>query len=72
MKSSLDKANKDNELSNVANSLDVHVSSQRMLDELDGLQEQGKHLSSDSEFYLDLMGCDWARYVAVIRNDVYS
>ena len=70
VKSSLDKANKDNELSHVANSLDVHVSNQRMLDELNSLQEQGKHLSPDSEFYLDLMGCDWARYVAAIRNNV--
>ena len=70
VKSSLDKANKDNELSNVAKSLDMHASNQRMLDELDSLQEQGKHLSSDSDFYLDLMGCDWARYVAAIRHDV--
>ena len=70
VKSSLNKANKDDELSHVANSLDVHVSNQRMLDELNSLQEQGKHLSPDSEFYLDLMGCDWARYVAAIRNNV--
>ena len=72
VKSSLDKANKHNELSNVANSLDAHASHQRMLDELDSLQEQGKRLNSESEFYLDLMGCDWARYVAAIRNDVFS
>ena len=70
VKISLDKANKDNKLSHIATLLSDHVLKQRMLDELDSLQEQGMHHSSSSEFYLELMGCDWARYVTAIRNDI--
>ena len=69
---SLDQANKDNELSNIANSVKDCVTYQGMLDELESLQEQGKQYGPESDFYLDLMGCDWARYIAAIRNDLTS
>ena len=38
--------------------------------ELEGLQEMEKNHGPGSDFYLDLMGCDWARYVETIRNDI--
>ena len=69
---SLDKANKDNELSHIANSVKDSVTYQGMLDELENLLEQGKQYAPDSDFYLDLMGCDWARYIAAIHNDLIS
>ena len=70
VKSSLDKANKDNKLSHIGDLLSDYVSQQKMLDEFDRLQEQGMHHNSDSEFFLELMGCDWARYVTAIHNDI--
>ena len=69
---SLDKANKDNELSHIANSIKENVTQQGMLDELEDLQEQGKLYGPDSDFYLDLMGCDWARYITEICSDLPS
>ena len=66
---SLDQANKDNKLSNIANSVKDNVTYQGMLDELESLQEQGKQYGPDSDFYLDLMGCDWARYIVEMHND---
>ena len=70
LKVSLGQVAKDNELSHIINALGENVTYQKMLDDLDSLQEQGKHHSSDSEFYLELMGCDWARYMETISNDV--
>ena len=61
---------KDHELSKIVNSLGENVTCQRMLDDLDSLSEQGEQYRSDSEFYLDLMGCDWARYMETISKDV--
>ena len=69
---SLDQANKDSELSHIANSVKDSVTYQGMLDELENLLEQGKQYAPDSDFYLDLMGCDWARYIAAIHNDLIS
>lgn len=70
LKISLGQVTKDNELSKIINALGENVTYQKMLDDLDSLQEQGKHHGSDSEFYLDLMGCEWARYMETISNDV--
>ena len=70
LKISLAQVTKDNELSKIINALGENVTYQKMLDDLDSLQEQEKHHSSDSEYYLELMGCDWARYVETISNDV--
>ena len=44
----------------------------RMHNELERLQEMEKLYSSDPEFYLELMGCDWARYMEIIHNDINS
>ena len=58
LKVSLGNINKDNELLQMVNAVGENVTYQRMLDDLDSLHEQGKHYSSDSAFYLDLLGCD--------------
>jgi len=70
LKVSLGKVSKGNELSQVINALGENVTYQKMLDDLDSLEEQGKPHSFDSEFYLELMGCDWARYVKTINDDI--
>ena len=70
VKTTLHKANEGNELSNIADALGENVTYQKMLDDLESLLEQGKHHSWDSEFYLNLMGCDLARYVETISKDV--
>ena len=70
LKPSLGKVSKNNELGQIVNSVGENVTYQKMLDDLEILSEQGKHHSWDSEFYLDLMGCDWARYMRSISNDV--
>ena len=70
LKVSLGNINKDNELLQMVNAVGENVTYQRMLDDLDSLHEQGKHYSSDSAFYLDLLGCDWARYMELISKDV--
>ena len=61
---------KNNELVQIVNAVGQNVTYQKMLDDLESLIEQGKHHSLDSEFYLDLMGCDWARYIRSISDDV--
>ena len=66
----LGNINKGNELSQVVNAVGENVTYQRMLDDLDSLHEQGTHYSSDSAFYLDLLGCDWAHYMKSISKDV--
>ena len=58
------------ELSQIINALGENVTCQRMLDDLDHLQEEGKRHNPDSEFYLEFMGCEWARYIKTISNDV--
>ena len=71
VKTTLHDANKGDELSNIADALGENVTYQKMLDDLDSLLEQGKHHKWDSEFYLNLMGCDLARYVETISKDVH-
>ena len=70
VKITLRKANEGNELSNIADALGENVTYQKMLDDVDSLLEQGKNHNWDSEFYMNLMGCDWARYVETISKDV--
>lgn len=43
---------------------------QRMLTELECLQEKEKTQGANSEFSLELLGCDWSRYMHVIRNQL--
>ena len=40
------------------------------LDDLDKLLEKSNSTSSDSQFYLDLMGCDWGRSLGAIHHDI--
>ena len=70
LKASLGNINKGNELLQIVNAVGENMTYQRMLDDLDSLHEQGKRYSSDAAFYLDLLGCDWARYMESISKDV--
>ena len=70
LKISLDTIIRNGEVKSVADALTHNLDYQKMLDCLAGLQEMEKSYSSDPEFYLDLMGCDWARYIEAIHNDI--
>ena len=72
VKTTLRKANKGNELLHIADVLGENVTYQKMLDDLKSLCEQEKYRSWDPEFYLDLMGCDWARYIDTINSGVFD
>ena len=72
VKTTLRKANKGNELLHIADALGENVTYQKMLDDLKSLFEQEKYRSWDPEFYLDLMGCDWARYIDTINSGVFD
>ena len=43
---------------------------QETLDALKNLLEKSNSSTCDPQFYLDLMGCDWARYLGAMDNDV--
>ena len=45
---------------------------QRMLTELERLQEIAKSKGANSEFSLELLGCDWSRYMHVICAQINS
>ena len=64
------KETKEKELDTIQNAIQHNVEYHRMYCELEGLQEMEKNHGPGSDFYLDLMGCDWARYVETIRNDI--
>jgi len=61
---------KESEIDTVINALQHNAEYHRMYCELESLQETEKNHVPGSDFYLDLMGCDWARYVETIRNDI--
>ena len=48
------------------------VQYQRMFTELERLQKIEKTQDANSEFFLELLGCDWSRYMHVIRNQINS
>lgn len=70
LKGSLEKSMGNNELTSLADALSHNLEHQKMLDSLESLQELEKSYSSDPKFYLNLMGCDWARYIEAIHNDI--
>ena len=43
---------------------------QETLDALHNLLEQSNSTTCDPQFYLDLMGCDWARCLGAMNNDI--
>ena len=42
----------------------------KSLDDLNNLLEKNNYNSCDSRFCLDFMGCDWARNMGAIHNDI--
>ena len=66
----LGKAMQKNDLKSIVNALSHNLDFQVMLNDLESLLEEEKSHSSDSEFYLDLMGCNWVRYMKTIHDDM--
>ena len=66
----LTEAMKTNDLKSIVSALSHNLDFQVMLNDLDSLLETKKSHSGDPEFYLDLMGCNWVRYVKTIRDDI--
>jgi len=61
---------KESEIDTIQSAIQQDVEHHRMHYELESLQEMEKNHGQGSNFYLDLIGCDWARYVETIRNDI--
>ena len=66
----LSDAMKTNDLKSIVSALSHNLDFQIMLNDLDSLLETEKSCSGGSEFYLDLMGCNWVRYIKTIREDI--
>jgi len=66
----LEKTIRNNELRSAADALIHNLDYQKMLDCLVSLQEMEKSYASNTEYHLNLMDCDWARYIEAIRNDI--
>ena len=66
----LGKAMKMNDLKSIVSALNHNLDFQVMLDDLEKLLEEEKSHSSDPEFYLELMGCNWVRYMKTIQDDL--
>lgn len=59
-----------NDLKSIVNALTHNLDFQMMLDDLKDLLEKEKSHSSDPDFYLDLMGCNWVRHMKTIHDDI--
>jgi len=68
--SSLETTIRNNELKSVEDALTHNLDYQKMLDCLVNLQEMEKSNGSDPDFYLNLLDCDWARYIETIRSNI--
>ena len=66
----LGKAIQTNDLKSIVNALTHNRDFQVMLNDLESLLEAEKRHSGNPEFYLDLMGCNWVRYMKTILNDI--
>ena len=66
----LGKAMQMNDLKSIVNALTHNLDHQVMLNDLESLLETEKSHSSDPKFYLDLMGCNWVRYMRTIHDDM--
>ena len=76
LKESLDFLNKhmkelENDVNSVKDILTTHYCDYKeTLDALNNLLDKSNASSCDSQFYLDLMSCDWARYLRAMDNDI--
>ena len=66
----LGRAMQMNNLKSIVNALSHNLDYQVMLDDLESLLEEEKSHSSDPAFYLNLMGCNWVRYMKTIQGNV--
>jgi len=70
LKDGLCKAMQMNDLKSIVNALTHNLDFQVMLNDLECLLETEKSHSSDPDFYLNLMGCNWIRYMKTICDDI--
>ena len=57
----------------IVDALTDYCDYQQTLDDLNRLLEESNAPNScDSQFCLDMMGCDWARYMESMENDMKS
>ena len=54
----------------LVNALTNYRDYQETLDALNNLLQKSNGSSCDPQFYLDLMGCDWARFLKIMDNDI--
>ena len=66
LKEGLGRAMQMNNLKSVVNALSHNLDYQVLLNDLESLLEEEKSHSSNPEFYLNLMGCNWVRYMKTI------
>ena len=59
-----------NDTNSVVDVLADYYDYQQALDNLNTLLEEGDANNHASQFYLDLMGCDWVRYMKSIQEDI--
>ena len=75
VKESLDSLNKnmtefENDAKSIIDGLTDYHAYKETLDDLNSLLEKNKSNNCDPQFCLDLMGCDWARNLGAINNDI--
>ena len=66
----LGRAMQMNNLKSIVNALSHNLDYQVMLNDLESLLEEEKSHSSDPAFYLNLMGCNWVRYIKTIQDNI--
>ena len=66
----LGKAMQMNDLKSIVNAVTHNQDFQVMLNDLESLLEIEKSHSGNPDFYLDLMGCNWVRYMKTIHDDI--
>ena len=70
LKEGLGRAMQMNNLKSIVNALSHNLDYQVMLNDLESLLEEEKSHSSNPEFYLNLMGCNWVRYMKTIQDSI--
>ena len=71
----LDSLNKnmkecEHDIKSIADKLSDYRDYKEALDNLNSLLERANSKSCDVQSHLDLMGCDWARYLVAMHNDI--
>ena len=60
------------DLKSIEDKLNDYHNYKEALDNLNSLLERANSKSYDVQFHLDLMGCDWTRYLVAMHNDIQN